>query len=203
MGTSTELDRLRARIDASPRNAQGHRTYDDALKEEVCAFAGRKMKTGKSLTSIAGDLALSADTLWGWVNRVKAGARGRSREDALPERAREFRAAMAALGPRAATTPYPPEIRALGLKHVQERRAQGASNREAANELGIANETLRNWVNGRHRRSTVRRVSVAAAPMPTQAVVTTTATLVVYGPAGIRIEGLDVAMVAALLKVLS
>lgn len=197
MGTrTTELEQLKARIAATPRTAQGHRDYDDALRGDVRTYAQERTRAGQSHTSIAEDLGISGDTLWGWLNKV--GLKGRGGPRSLPERAKEFRACLAALGPRTATMPYPPELRALGVKHLKERRAQGATQREVANELGIANDTLRKWSRGRERvRSAVRPVRIATSSA------TTAPSLVVHGPAGIRIEGLDVATVAALLKVLS
>jgi hypothetical protein len=85
---------------------------------------------------------------------------------------------------------------------VKDRRVKGATMRVIANELGIAAETLRNWYRGRPPRrpaTAVRAVSIAV----TRPAATTSRSVVVHGPTGLRIEGLDVSGIAALLKVLS
>jgi transposase-like protein len=197
MGTTTELEDLRRRIAGSPRNKQGHRQYDESLKQAVYEYARRRLRTGsESQHAIAGELGISPDTLWGLLHRAET-----RREKGLPERAREFRAAVAALGPRTRTTPYPPELRALGLAYLKSRQSAGASRREVASELGIGSDTLRKWSGQRRRRpaSAVRQVSVVAAASPP----VRPAAFVVHGPAGLRIEGMDVTTVVALLKGLS
>lgn len=205
MGTTTELDELRAGIAAAPRNEQGHRKYSEALKDAVQRYARRRLRTGtESQHAIAGELGISADTLWSWVRLGDRGGVRRREKAGVPGRAKEFRAAVAVLGERARTTPYPPELRALGLAHLKERQASGGvSRQEVASELGIGSDTLRNWTKPpRARRSSaVRRVRIAPrAASPRE---TTTRSLVVHGPAGLRIEGLDIAAVAALLVELS
>jgi transposase-like protein len=196
MGTTSALEELRAGITGTRRDGQGHRRYGDALKQQVRQYARERVRAGGSVSAIADELGISGDTLWGWLNKIESSG-ARHRGNALPERAREFRAALAALGPRAPTTTYPPELRILGLAHLKERRDAGASFREVAAELGVGNETLRNWIRPRRRRSSaVRPVSIASRAV-------LSAALVVHGPAGVRIEGLDVAAVAALLKELS
>jgi transposase len=198
MGATTkELDELRARIAATPRNRQGDRKYDDALKQDVRQYAQRRIRAGVAHTALAAELDISPDTLWGWLHKVKPGE-ARRRENSLPKGAKEFRAALAALGPRAPTTTYAPELRVLGVAYHQERRAEGATLREIASELGVGTETVRNWIQGRPPRKprAVRQVTIAPRRTPTTS-------MVIHGPAGVRIEGVDVATVAALLKELS
>jgi hypothetical protein len=145
---------------------------------------------------VASELGISSDTLWGWLHAKGSSGTGRGKGK-LPERAREFRAALAALGRTGSKTTYPRELRALGLAHLKERRSQGVPLREVASELGIAKTTATRWERPARRASAIRRVNIAPR---------TTApgtSMVVYGPAGLRIEGLDVATVAALLKDLS
>lgn len=197
--TSTrERDRLRARLAEAPRNQQGHRQYDDGLKREVQRYARQALGEGRALTSIAGEIEISGDTLWGWL--YKDSSSGPRRRSSLPERAKEFRAALAALGARSPTTPYPPELRALAVAHVKERCAQGASMREMASELGVGPDSIRRWQSGRRRRPVVVR-RVAIAPRATAA--RTVESIVVHGPAGVRIEGMGVSAIAALFKELA
>lgn len=198
MGTTRDLERLRARLAETPRNGQGHRQYDDSLKRDVRQYAGDRLRTGElALNAVAEEIGISGDTLWGWLHKGESSAT-RRREKSLPEGAREFRAALEALGPRTSSTTYPPELRALALGHVRKRRDEGAAFREIATELGVGKDTLRHWIRPRARRaSKVRRVSIAAA---TPAAATS---VVVHGPAGLRIEGLDVSTIAALLRELS
>jgi transposase-like protein len=203
MGTTKELEELKAALAEAPRNQQGHRRYSEALKRSVTEYARRRQRGGtEPLHAIADEIGVSADTLWGWLHRSDGDAgRSRERESGLPERAKEFRAALRALGARARTTPFPPELRALALTHFKQRRSAGASIRDVATELGVGTDTLRRWSGSRERsRSSVRRVRVAS---PTISSPASRCTLLVYGPAGLRVEGLDVAMVAALWKELS
>lgn len=58
-------------------------------------------------------------------------------------------------------------------------------------ELGISWKTLARWLSGRKPASRLRRVQVIA---PTRAEV------VVHGPHGLRIEGLDIGGIAQLVR---
>jgi transposase-like protein len=199
--TSTrERDQLGARIAETPRDGHGHRRYDDALKHDVQQYAQQRIDEGRAQVAIATELGISGNTLWGWLYR--ASSRGTRRARALPERAKEFRAALAALGPRARTTTYPPELRALALEHVKERRGQDASMREIASELGVGADTLRQWQTGSRRQprraAVVRRVAIAPG-----ATAPTSESIVVHGPAGMRVEGMDVKEIVALFKELA
>jgi transposase-like protein len=154
------------------------------------------LEEGKTLRAIAIEIGISSDTLWGWLHERESS--GKQRANALPERAKEFRAAVAALGARVRTTPYPPEVRALALTHSKEREAEGASLREVASELGVGTDSLRRWQSGRRRRraAVVRRVAMASRstkPTPSESIV-------VHGPAGVRVEGMDVNAIASLFK---
>lgn len=200
MGTTRDLERLRARLAETPRNGQGHRQYDDGLKRDVRQYARDRLRTGElALNAVAEEIGISGDTLWGWLHKGESsGGRRRRREKSLPEGAREFRAALEALGPRTSGATYAPELRSLAVEHVKRRRDEGAALREIASELGVGKDTLGRWIRPRARRSSkVRRVSIAAAT-PAAAM-----TIVVRGPAGLRIEGLDVSTIAALLRELS
>jgi transposase len=116
----------------------------------------------------------------------------------------EFRKAVADAGERGRTTAYPLELRAIAVAYVEARTAQGVNGMAACRELGIGRDTFLRW-----RRSlatpprpedlpSFRPVEIAAPTAPAAA-----ATLVVHGPLGLRIEGLDVAALAALLRALA
>jgi transposase len=204
MGTTTELEELKAELGAAPRNKQGYRQYSDTLKRAVTQYARRRLRSGtESQHGVAREIGISADTLWSWLHGSEAGETRRHRKEVgRPGRAREFRTALRALGERGPTTPYPPELRALGLSHLKERQAAGASLREVASELGIGNDTLRRWTRRRERtRAAVRPVRLAIRAESTMPV--SAGTFLVHGPAGLRIDGLDLATVVALWKALS
>lgn len=207
MGTTTELEQLRAAIAEAPRDKQGHRHYGESLTDAVREYAQGQLRAGReSLQAVAREIGISGDTLWSWVNRSgRHKARPRAQAAALPTRAKEFRAAVAALGARTRNTPYPGELRALGLAHLKEREAAGASLREVASELGIGTDSLRRWMRpGERARGTVRRVTIAhraTSGPPTKT--SGSISLVVHGPAGLSIEGVDVATLVTLWKELS
>jgi hypothetical protein len=79
------------------------------------------------------------------------------------------------------------------VAYLQERQAGGASLREVAMELKIGPDALRRWRVGQSR--VVRPIRVVAETVASR--------LVVHGPSGLRIEGLDLCTVAKLIKELS
>ena len=116
------------------------------------------------------------------------------------KQAATFRAQVADLGPRSRTTAYPIALRTPALRFVRARLAGGSSLTAAAAELGLGVDTVRRWQAGgrgrRLRRARVRPVVIVSAPPTAPA-------LVVHGPAGLRVEGLDVVALAELLRRLS
>lgn len=121
----------------------------------------------------------------------------------MEKRAEGFRDAVAKLGPRGRTTPYPKDLRDEAVGYAQERRAQGAPWGLIARELGLGVDSLTNWARGARasrREPGFRRVELK----PSKAVVNAAENaLVVHGPGGVRVEGLDVATLAELLRRLS
>lgn len=213
MGATRELEDLRRRIAGRPRNRQGHRQYDSALKEAVRQYARRRLREGgTTLHGVAGELAISADTLWSWVNRIAERRESReppspvqaegASEVKAPDPAQRFRSVVAALGSRTRTTPYPAEVRAKALEYAKERQAAGATMRVITRELGLGADTLRKWMKGEHGQHSpaVRRVAITSRLARSAKA---TGKIVVHGPGGVRIEGLDVDDIAALLKGLS
>jgi hypothetical protein len=90
---------------------------------------------------------------------------------------------------------YPVEIRERAAAFVERRRREGASEGAIGRELGISPMTFRRWVARRSSSGFVLATVDAARPTPLG--------VVVHGPRGIRIEGLDLDGVAALLERLS
>jgi len=106
-------------------------------------------------------------------------------------RAVAFRKAVArrgAVGPRLR---YTPELRAEAVTYARERVASGGALAAVARELGVAANTLQAWLADQRHSPGFRKVEIAADSAPT---------LIVYGPAGLRIEGLDIAALAELLR---
>lgn len=191
------LERLKTQIEKSPRDARGHRRYSARVKDAARRYAARRIEEGLTQRDVGRELGVSGDTMWGWLQRSD-GAAGKEGEAAarragFPAAAIEVRGAIAALGERGPTTPYPAELRAKALAYLQERQAAGGSLRVVASELMIGADSLRKWQGA--QAPMVRPVSV----VPDRAA----SALVVHGPNGIRIEGLDVSAVARLLKELS
>ena len=121
----------------------------------------------------------------------------------VAKRAEGFREAVAKLGPRGRTTPYPKEMRDEAVGYAQERRAQGATWELIAQELGLGVNSLINWARGT-RRSQKKPAFRQVELKPSEDVVSAEReALVVHGPGGLRVEGLTVATLAELLRRLS
>jgi transposase len=113
-----------------------------------------------------------------------------------------LRVALAKADRSGAGRPYPPELRREAVAYVESRRQEGATRDEAASEIGVSTESIARWsarmVSG--ERVGFRQVVV----MPHALVATGPAAKhgrpIVHGPHGLRIEGLDVAGIAELLR---
>ena len=83
--------------------------------------------------------------------------------------------------------------REAAIRQVQQRRVEGITLKAAAREVGVGYETLRRWL---AERQTFRPVRVTRAPEvpPTG--------MVVVLPGEVRVEGLDVELVAELARLL-
>jgi transposase len=94
---------------------------------------------------------------------------------------------------------YSKGLRERILGYIEERHGEGISRTRACDELGLDWGNVHRWKTGRDPRSTTsfRRVRVIAAPDPVAA---RAAQLVVHGPRGLRVEGLDVEGVVDLLR---
>jgi transposase len=81
------------------------------------------------------------------------------------------------------------------LSYTVARRRQGAKLVEVATELGKQNQTLSRWLGEERAAKRFERVEVVAAPAASVA-----SPILVHGPRGLRIEGLDIAAVAELVR---
>jgi transposase len=106
----------------------------------------------------------------------------------------ELKRTLSELGPRGAGKRYPKGLLEKLLSYTVARRRQGATLVAIGDEVGMSWKTLARWLGGRKTRARFERVEViepvAAGARP----------LVVHGPRGLRIEGLDVGGVAELLR---
>ncbi len=105
-----------------------------------------------------------------------------------------FRAAVRQAG-RGARQRYSAAVRRQGVAYLAPRRASGATASAAARELAVRRDTLLWWTRPR-RAFKPGFVPVTVVDGPADQIV-------VRGPHGVRVEGLDVAGVAELLRRLS
>ena len=105
----------------------------------------------------------------------------------------ELKQELSKLGPRGRGRPYPKGLLQKLLSYTVARRRQGATIVEVASEVGISFRTLGRWLGERKAAGGFERVEVVA----TRAV---SSAIVVHGPRGLRIEGLDLIAVAELLR---
>jgi len=109
----------------------------------------------------------------------------------------ELKVELSKLGPRGRGRAYPKGLLEKLLAYTVARRRQGASIVEVASEVGINFRTLARWV-GERKASRFGRIEVVAAPVATAPAAAPT--IIVHGPRGLRIEGLDLAAAAELVR---
>ena len=109
----------------------------------------------------------------------------------------ELKVELSKLGPRGRGRAYPKGLLEKLLSYTVARRRQGASIVEVASEVGINFRTLARWLGA---RKTARFGRVVVATPVVRAAAAAAAPIVVHGPRGVRIEGLDVAAVAELVR---
>ena len=101
---------------------------------------------------------------------------------------------LARLGLPARSRRYPPAVRASGARsRGRAQRAAGATVEEVSAVLGIPWQTLQRW----------SADPVESAFKPVELVEEAPSGLVVHGPCGLRVEGLDVTTLASLLRMLA
>ena len=106
----------------------------------------------------------------------------------------ELKRTLSELGPRGAGKRYPKGLLEKLLSYTVARRRQGATLVVIGEEIGMSWRTLARWLGGRKSRARFERVEVIE---PVSAAVRP---LIVHGPRGVRIEGLDVGGVVELLR---
>jgi len=104
----------------------------------------------------------------------------------------ELKQELSKLGPRGRGRAYPKGLMGKLLSYTVARRRQGAKIVEVATELGMKFHTLSRWLGEKRPTASFERVEVVAPPAPRM--------LIVHGPRGLRIEGLDLAGVAELVR---
>jgi len=104
-----------------------------------------------------------------------------------------IREAIRKWGRRGPGRRYPAELKRQGEAYLRARHAAGATTSAAARELGLRRHTLESWMGSASLERPPLFLPVSVTEEPTWRVV-------VHGPAGLRIEGLDVAGVAELLR---
>ena len=92
---------------------------------------------------------------------------------------------------------YPAAIRERAIAYVGRRRAEGVADEAIGRELGISPMTFRRWVGARPSAFTLATIVEPEAAAPPSGA------LVVHGPRGLRVEGLDLAAVVELWERLS
>ena len=103
-----------------------------------------------------------------------------------------FRKAVAARGTVGPRLRYTDELRAGAVAYTRKRLVAGGTLTAASRELGVAPNTLQAWLAVEQPSPAFRSVEIAEDA--------TRSALVVYGPCGLRIEGLDVTMLTELLR---
>ncbi|MCI0407955.1 MAG: hypothetical protein L0191_05210 [Acidobacteria bacterium] len=96
---------------------------------------------------------------------------------------------------------YPPALQRRVVAFARKREAEGGSLWRISGELGLGQETLRDWIQ-RHPEPRFRSVKVAT-PDPTPAPKSLPSALVLVTPQGYRVEGLEPDSLAVLLRTLA
>ena len=91
---------------------------------------------------------------------------------------------------------YPEQLRRMAAKYARKRVTAGKAIAAISKELGVAEQSLRNWMRA---DTDFRRVQVTE-PVPAEQ--SDTGTLVLISPSGYRLEGLDMASAFQLLRTL-
>jgi hypothetical protein len=109
----------------------------------------------------------------------------------------ELKTALSELGPRGRGRAYPKGLLEKVLTYTVARRRQGAKLVEVAAELALSDQTLSRWLG--EKRASTKFVQVVAAPAAASMPITAPA-IIVHGARGLRIEGLDLAAIAELVR---
>ena len=107
----------------------------------------------------------------------------------------ELQLEISKLGPRGRGRGYPKGLMGKLLSYTVARRRQGAKLVEVAAELGMKSHTLSRWLGEKRPSASFERVEVVATAASPAA-----RKLIVHGPRGLRVEGLELADVAELVR---
>ena len=125
----------------------------------------------------------------------------------VKETAARLRAQVQAQSGRGARWRFDSGFRAEVVAYMRARQAEGGTQEEAARELGLSSWTLSRW--GRQHRPGKQSVEAAAGSKAFHPIAVkreeaeSVGALTVHGPGGVRVEGLTLRQVAALLKELA
>jgi transposase len=111
----------------------------------------------------------------------------------IEREAARFREAVKRAGRRGPGRRYPEDVRCRGVAYLRARQAAGAPLSAVLRELGVRRETLTGWATPPDAAPGARFVPVTVVDAPAGGIV-------VHGPGGVRIEGLDLAGLADLLR---
>ena len=113
--------------------------------------------------------------------------------------AREFRSRVAReMSSTKRRTRYPADLRALAVRYADEAQVVGHRRQRIADTLGISFKTLEQWRSaggGRKDKSKLVRLGTVGE-------ISMRGGVVVHGPGGIRVDGLDASGVAQVLRAL-
>jgi transposase len=107
--------------------------------------------------------------------------------------AEALRAEIAGLERRGRGHRYPPELRARVIAYAVAHHADGVTVKEIGNDLGMDWRTVQRWMEGKHVPGFEKLVVHQDTHEPARG-------LVMHGPGGVRIEGLDADTVVELLR---
>lgn len=115
--------------------------------------------------------------------------------------AEELREALGKADRSGTGSPYPDALRQAAVAYHRSRKSEGASVRVVAAELGVSEVTLSRWSQRQvGSESAFRAIEVVAEPIECARGM---GGIVVYGPRGLRIEGLTVQDIVAMFEKLS
>ena len=103
----------------------------------------------------------------------------------------DLQKALSEIGPRGRGKPYPKGLLEQLVGYTVAKRREGLSIEAIGEDLGMSWRTLARWLGARTTARGFRRVEVVEARR---------ASLVVHGPSGLRIEGLDIEGIAELVR---
>src|SRR6188768_4171095 len=106
----------------------------------------------------------------------------------------ELQQELSKLSPRGRGRAYPKGLMGKVLSYTVARRRQGAKLVEVAAELGMKSYTLARWLGEKRPAASFERVEVVAPAkviVADQAATAAERRLIVHGPRGLRVEGLE------------